>query len=395
MYINMATYAFIKENIQQIRREPMDNSNALKERFTKTDTLCIKALAVILMVCHHLFAFPDKLTGNAEVVDLITFSDGNSLSYYIGQYGKLCVALFMMLSGYGVYKSYKNNGNNITGTITRRIKTAYIKYWQIFAVMVPVGLIIGSEKVSLSLPQLLKNFFAIETTINDEWWFMTLYIIMLFIFPLAVTWIDRKKANVYKDFLIVVAFNAFANTALLTFLDNTKTFELFNGTYFCSKMRVALVMLSMFVTGSMLAKYNIIESVLEKVHGRLLKIFLGIGLLAITVILRKDWAMPCMWGWDRLDFIYSALFIIAFALILYKLDKVKVIFAKIGEQSTGIWLIHTFLCYYYFQELIYAAKNPFLILVITVAVSWGLSWCTSYVFRLLGSFLKPLFNTEK
>ena len=349
------------------------------DNFTKKDTLAIKALAVMLMLMHHLFAFPDKFAEGVSLNNLIILSDGHPLSEIVGNYGKLCVALFMMLSGYGVYISYKNSEGNVTATILKRIKAVYIKYWQIFFVMIPLGIIIGAEKVSVSWSELFKNFLAIETTVNDEWWFMTLYVIMLFLFPIIITWVDRKSANFLKDFVYLLIFNTFVNTALLTFTQTNTYMASFNATYFWQKMSVALVMLPMFTIGCMLAKYDVISLVLKKVPDRLFRIFLGIGLLILTITLRQSWAMRSGWGWDRLDYIYAAIFTIAFTLILYNTKKIKDILAFIGEQSTGIWLIHTFLCYYYFHEVFFAVKFPILVFLLTFLVSLLLSWIISYV----------------
>ena len=349
------------------------------DNFTKKDTLAIKALAVMLMIIHHLFAFPDKFSEGVSLNNLIILSDGSPLSEIAGNYGKLCVALFMMLSGYGLYISHKNSDGNVTATVLKRIKVVYIKYWQVFFVMIPLGIIIGVEKVSVSWSTMLKNFLAIETTVNDEWWFMTLYVIMLFLFPIIITWVDRKNANFLKDFVYLLLFNTFVNTALLTFTQTNAYMASFNGTYFWQKMSVALVMLPMFAIGCLLAKYDVISLVLKKVTDRLFRIFLGIGLLILTITLRQSWAMRSNWGWDRLDYIYAAIFTIAFTLILYNTKKIKDVLAFIGAQSTGIWLIHTFLCYYYFHEVFFAVKFPILVFLLTFSVSLLLSWVISYV----------------
>ncbi len=349
------------------------------DKFTKKDTLAIKALAVMLMIIHHLFAFPDKFSEGVSLTNLITLSDGTALSVAAGNYGKLCVALFMMLSGYGLYISYKNSDENVTQTILKRIKAVYIKYWQVFFVMIPLGIIIGAEKVSVSWSTMFKNFLAIETTVNDEWWFMTLYVIMLFLFPIIIIWVDRKNASPIKDFVYLLLFNALANTAMLSFVSTNTYMASFNGTYFWQKMSVALVMVPMFTIGCMLAKYDVISLVINKVPGRASKILLGVALFILTIALRQTWAMRSNWGWDRLDYIYAAIFTIAFALILYNTKKIKDVLAFIGAQSTGIWLIHTFLCYYYFHEIFFAVKYPVLVFLLTFSVSLLLSWGISFV----------------
>lgn len=43
---------------------------------------------------------------------------------------------------------------------------------------------------------------------------------------------------------------------------------------------------------------------------------------------------------------------------------------KLGKQSTNIWLIHTFFCYYFFRDFIYSFKYPILILAVTIILSY-------------------------
>ena len=88
-------------------------------QFSKEDTLCVKALAVMLMMIHHLFGFPEKLQEGVSFMSLSTLSSGHTVMSLAGNFGKLCIALFMILSGYGMYCSYRNNPDNMTGIILK------------------------------------------------------------------------------------------------------------------------------------------------------------------------------------------------------------------------------------------------------------------------------------
>lgn len=43
---------------------------------------------------------------------------------------------------------------------------------------------------------------------------------------------------------------------------------------------------------------------------------------------------------------------------------------KLGKQSTNMWLVHTFFCYYLFHDWIYGLKYPIVILFVTVLLSY-------------------------
>lgn len=68
--------------------------------FDKRQTNIAKGLAIIILLWHHLF-----YNGNT-FVSLLSFQ-GRSIEHIIAQSGKVCVAIFVLLSGYGLYQSYK------------------------------------------------------------------------------------------------------------------------------------------------------------------------------------------------------------------------------------------------------------------------------------------------
>ncbi len=83
--------------------------------FTREDTKVIKGLAVILMLIHHLWAFPNRIAGDGLVSYLEVF--GQSSIQYIGIFGKICVSIFLFLGGYGIYISCKDNTLNVLSKI--------------------------------------------------------------------------------------------------------------------------------------------------------------------------------------------------------------------------------------------------------------------------------------
>lgn len=62
-----------------------------KQEYTREDTKIAKAFAIFLMLYHHLFAFPDRIAG--DYISICSFN-GVPISYFIGTFGKLCVAIF-------------------------------------------------------------------------------------------------------------------------------------------------------------------------------------------------------------------------------------------------------------------------------------------------------------
>lgn len=57
--------------------------------------------------------------------------------------------------------------------------------------------------------------------------------------------------------------------------------------------------------------------------------------------------------------------------LLHRFSWIDKILMELGKRSTSIWLIHTYFCYYLFQNFIYSFKYPIIIITVLMAISWG------------------------
>ena len=65
------------------------------------DTKIIKTIAIIWMLIHHLWGFPDRLVGGSLNYFYSIFDQSTII--YFGIFGKFCVSIFFFV-GYGIYK---------------------------------------------------------------------------------------------------------------------------------------------------------------------------------------------------------------------------------------------------------------------------------------------------
>lgn len=90
---------------------------------TKQDSICLKGVAVILMIFHHCFVDKSRYEGYAIIFSPFSEEFVVSISYYF----KICVSIFAFISGYGLYLSAKGhiqNRKEVTQwTVSRLIKT--------------------------------------------------------------------------------------------------------------------------------------------------------------------------------------------------------------------------------------------------------------------------------
>ena len=107
---------------------------------SREDTKWIKGIAIILMLMHHLWAFPERIAGG-ELKYLFTFFGESSIAYF-GAFGKICVSLFFFIGGYGTYLSYAGKEFDIVG----KLKKLYISYWKVFVVFIPLAFLLCSNQ---------------------------------------------------------------------------------------------------------------------------------------------------------------------------------------------------------------------------------------------------------
>ena len=80
---------------------------------------------------------------------------------------------------------------------------------------------------------------------------------------------------------------------------------------------------------------------------------------------------------------YAVLFIMCFSL-LHRAPWLDKILMELGKRSTSIWFVHTYFCYYFFQDFIYCFKYPIIIFIVLIIISW----CCAIVIDMLNSVIQ-------
>ena len=163
---------------------------------TKQDTAVLKGIAIIAMLMHHLWGCPPA--GVEPYTGLLGF---------LGSVGKVCVAIFLFCSGYGLSVGYQksmndccmNNGDwkqKVLATLkflVKRLIKFYANYWFIFLIFVPISVFCFGRPLSAAYGEsmnvfsgLVFDFFGIQgfLSYNITWWFNKLIILLYLTFPL-------------------------------------------------------------------------------------------------------------------------------------------------------------------------------------------------------------------
>lgn len=138
--------------------------------------------------------------------------------WHLALLGKVCVAIFLLLSGYGLtiqMNKLLDRAQCARGQICRfllnRYTKFYLNYWVVFLIFVPLGVfcfnrplaIPYGENVNIPL-SLLKDFLGLQkfNSYNITWWFNQIIIVLWLAFPLLFL---MAKTKIIRWLLVPLA----------------------------------------------------------------------------------------------------------------------------------------------------------------------------------------------
>lgn len=153
------------------------------------DTRVLKGIAILLMLTHHLF-YNDSMNGMFGEVSLF----GVRVVHEIGLWSKVCVTIFVLLSGYGLEVTSKGKVIHLLDFYKHRFKKLMINYWFVWILTVPIGIFVFGHSLNgvygnhIVIKCILDFFGLINFTgsygYNPTWWFYSCIIAMYLLFPL-------------------------------------------------------------------------------------------------------------------------------------------------------------------------------------------------------------------
>lgn len=326
---------------------------------TKNNSLIIKGIASILMLIHHLYTFPNRIKA-VEYISLFTIL-GIPIEQYIGEISKICVSIFLFISGYGMFIIY--NKNNNFKFIKKRIFKLYKNYWVTFIIFIPVGILIS--KVDTNLKEIITNFIGVNNSLNLEWWFFSIYIVLILTYPISYKFI----INLNLSYTIGLSFFIYCFGIILniiTYRNGILTYEFIFNIMSCQFP---------FLLGSIVANKKIFDSISKIINNKYnIILILILSIIILIVFPIKTLAYN----------ILTPILVFCIA----KLIGNCIILRYLGKHSNNIWLVHSFFCYYYFQQIIFLPRYSMLILIWLFI----LSLCSSYIINYISNNIDIQFN---
>lgn len=358
-------------------------------KFTKEHTMQMKGIAIIILLFHHCFLnaqrwatvpYEKLATTKGWGYYPISFAPFSSHTIqYLASFSKICVAMFVFMTGYGMWVSYESQKKKTTMSnyIKKRMVTLMTGFLIIFVVTeilaIPTGRFIevyGHDFRSvvymiidaLGLAKLLGTPLFCLT-----WWYMSLAIVLIMIFPFIHSIMEKYQWIVVVASIIVPRACGFGQST-----------DLFR-------------YLLAYTLGMYFAQHDLLARIKEKfmeqnVAGKLLSLIVSLIGLAVIIKCRQNaWI-----GWKYLDFWdgFAAMYVIVLSYI-YILNGKWIVkgLGFLGKHSMNIFLIHSFYRDVFFHEFTYSFYYAWLDYIVLMAIS--------LVTSLVLEWFKKLIRYEK
>lgn len=203
------------------------------------------------------------------------------------------------------------------------------------------------------------NFLGLRTTYNGEWWFISLYIFLIIIYPIISKVINRLSFNksvcatlsTFVIGMILIKISIIFNLKFLETIGNFITWWIY------------------FISGILVCKYKVFDRAklkLKKDNLDRKSIYILIFIISIGLYFILP-QIPVVKYFDKI--LVVSMFIFS-TINLVKPTKVSNL---IGRNSTNMWLIHSFFCYYLFNEFTYRFKYSSIIILQLIIITLILS----------------------
>lgn len=317
----------------------------MKSAFSSKSSATVKGLAVIFLLIHHL------LNSKYPFTSLLVGDEYDYLAPLVSS-AKVCVYLFLLISGYGLYLSYSKQEDSFDHTlrfVLRHIVKLYSMYWIIYIIFVPMGLLFGRSPADIysswtdAIWDILGLAYLHGTpSIINTWWYNSMIILFYVAFPVA--------------FFILRRLNGYTTLAGLALLSIMACLHY--------GWKVSLIYCVPFVIGMVCAKYQLFDRAKafcsETRTRRFFKLLVYLSVLAAYEFYRFRVMLQNQFPY-RLDWIQTLLWIC----LVYEYLPENGVCAKslqlIGKHSGNIYLFHSFIYGLYAKDLLYSLKYPVLI----------------------------------
>lgn len=335
--------------------------------FTKRETNICKGIAIILMLFHHLFNDVEEYAG--YIVNYWPFTGERIL--FFASLAKICVAIFVFLSGYGIAATYDKTFSTKepdTKESSHFIQARYLKlmvgYWFVFILTLlcqPLGRTIfdayGTDFKEMFL-YFIVDVFGLShllgtPSLNPTWWYMSIAICILVFEPFIIRIMRRYG---YLNVLCACMMGLFLIGSFTT--SNFYLFSMLLGT--------ACYETHFFDVFDRFIK----NSIRNKIVISLLEIVCFLVLLSYRTNYNFHGLIDGLLALDLACIVHT---------FLSDVPILSTLLQEFGKHSANMFLTHNQLYSFYFLGFFYSFKHWSLILIILVLITFLLSVLIEFV----------------
>lgn len=356
------SYLFIEDlchwGISNLSRKIINNVGEQKMNKTSFDvnsTNACKGVALMLLLWHHLF---------------YQHPEFGFVVYQTSQLAKVCVAIFLILSGYGFSESVKLKDVGLLQFYKHRLIAIYSNYWFIALIFVPVGVFFMGRTLQSAFTSHAYAKFIVQMTglhrfaygeygYNETWWYMSVIISLILLFPSI-----HDAVKKYGLFVLLCFFAILIPGEPIVLVINE--------------------WLLPFAIGIYVSQRNYISAISRRLSAFGWRRYILLLVVTLLIAVFRTYS-PLLMG-TKIDWLFGLLII----LFVFELSTTFHLIGKtlriLGGHLFNVFLFHTFIFYSFWKDFIYSFKQPILIFMVLLCLCITLSEIIEYLKRFIGFY---------
>jgi hypothetical protein len=279
--------------------------------------------------------------------------------------GKICVAIFAFISGYGLLMSYNRKTTNASKWVYSRIVKTLGGFWIIAAFSMIICQLVDGRVGYIYFKDVgfikgavyfVTDFFGLASlfgtpTFCGTWWYISIALVFIVMVPALA----KLQDNLGLVLIIIII------------MPRVFSLDILGKSNFASFFPA-------FVIGMIALKYDLVNRWMHIWNTgikKVLKLVLMIAVLYLCYLLytQVSSAAYCELRWGFIPFV----FILFFVEYITGLPFLKKILFFLGKHSMNIFLIHTFYRQYYLKDFIYSFSHVTIIVTVLLLMSLATS----------------------
>lgn len=347
-------------------------------KFSKNETLAIKGIAILMMYVHHFYLDPSRWAGYS--VNFFPLTAG--MTVYIASFFKICVALFVFITGYGMTISIRKTNpqskilpQDILPYIKSRLFSLLSNFIFVFILVQIICFPTGRffeiyGKTGSSILYFIIDMFGLAHLFKTPsflgtWWYMSLVIILILLFPLLMKLYQEYRWTFFLGIIFLPRMACLAFKIKLQ-LDN----DLFH-------WLLAMALGIFCAETDFFYRCKKFEDNFFKTLPSILLFFLHLILLVLLILFRQ-----CEAGAKLLDIFDGIIpvYVIYFSLrYIVNIPGLRSLLIFLGKHSMNMFLIHSFIRTIYFESFSYGFGNAWINVIVLVLVTVPLSMAIEFL----------------